>query len=125
MNGYAGDIDPAAAWEMLAANPGAVLVDVRSRAEWSFVGLPDLGALGRQPLLAEWAAFPQMAPDPGFAAALDARLKAEGVDPAAPLLFLCRSGARSRNAAAAMTAAGYAGCFNVAEGFEGDVDAEG
>jgi hypothetical protein len=45
---YAGDLSPKEAWDLLAANPMAQLVDVRTMAEWSFVGLPDLSALGRQ-----------------------------------------------------------------------------
>ena len=42
----------------------------------------------------------------------------------APVLFICRSGARSRSAAEALSAAGHTRCFNVSEGFEGDKDAE-
>jgi rhodanese-related sulfurtransferase len=42
----------------------------------------------------------------------------------APILFICRSGGRSRAAAAALTAAGYRRCYNVAEGFEGNPDPE-
>src|SRR5260370_1540257 len=45
-------------------------------------------------------------------------------DKGAPLLFICRSGARSAAAAKAMTAAGYSTCLNVAEGFEGPLDAQ-
>src|SRR6187549_2031138 len=115
---YAGDISPKQAWELLAQEADAVLVDVRTRAEWSFVGIPDLGNLGKKTVLLSWQDYPQMAIDPDFAGKLKAAIgPAEG-----PVLFICRSGARSRSAAVAATAAGYARCYNVSEGFEGDKD---
>src|SRR5215203_3492023 len=100
---YAGDISPKQAWEILAQEPGAVLVDVRTRAEWAFVGIPDLGNLGKKTVLLSWQDYPQMAIDPDFAA----KLKAEISEATGPVLFICRSGARSRSAAIAATAAGY------------------
>jgi len=115
---YAGDISPKQAWEVLAQEPGAVLVDVRTRAEWTFVGIPDLGNLGKKTVLLSWQNYPDMAIDPDFAA----KLKAQIGDDKGPVLFICRSGARSRSAAIAATTAGYARCFNVSEGFEGDKD---
>ena len=118
--GYAGDVTPAAAWKILSEDKAAVLVDVRTRAEWNYVGLPDLEKLAKKPALIEWQAFPSMQPNPEFVAALSAVLP----DKAAPLLFICRSGARSAAAAKAMTAAGYSTCFNVADGFEGPLDAQ-
>ena len=63
-----------------------------------------------------------MQADPDFAARLSAKLEGAGVKPGAPLVFLCRSGARSRNAAIAMTQAGWIPCFNVSDGFEGPLD---
>ena len=125
MSGYQGDIDPEEAFSVLQSDPGAVLIDVRSQAEWHFVGLPDLSKLERELVLVEWAKFPGMVPDPDFAQAMKQRLDELGVAPDAKLLFLCRSGVRSRNAAIAMTAQGYGKCFNVSEGFEGDADGEG
>lgn len=118
---YAGDVAPAEAWRVLRDNPDAVLVDVRTRAEWSFVGLPDLSAMGKEPVLIEWQLFPTMALNPGFAADLASSLGQDRRD--APVLFLCRSGARSRSAAIAMTDVGFGRCFNIAGGFEGDLDA--
>ncbi|MBM3646258.1 MAG: rhodanese-like domain-containing protein [Alphaproteobacteria bacterium] len=118
--GYAGDVAPAAAWKLLGERKDAVLIDVRTRAEWNYVGLPDLESLGKKPALIEWQVFPSMQPNPEFVAALSGALP----DRAAPLLFLCRSGARSAAAAKAMTAAGYSTCLNVADGFEGPLDAQ-
>ena len=116
---YAGDISPKQAWDMLAQDKTSVLVDVRTRPEWSFVGIPDLGNLGKQVILLSWQVYPEMKIDADFVAKLQSQLPG-GAD--APVLFLCRSGARSRSAAQALTAAGYARCYNVSEGFEGDKD---
>ena len=54
---YAGDLTPQQAWDLLADNPDAVLVDVRTEAEWRYVGVPDLTSVGRQPVLARRVAF--------------------------------------------------------------------
>jgi len=118
---YAGDLSAEEAWALLQSDPKARLVDVRTQAEWNFVGLPDLGSLGRDVALVEWQMFPTMQVNPDFVAATEA---AAGADKAAPVLFLCRSGARSRSAAIALTRAGYAKAYNIAGGFEGDLDGE-
>ncbi|RME64863.1 MAG: rhodanese-like domain-containing protein, partial [Alphaproteobacteria bacterium] len=98
-----------------------VLVDVRTEPEWAFVGVPDLSALGRRPLMLSWQLFPSMQRNPDFETAL----AAEGLGRSQAMLFLCRSGSRSAAAAAAMTQAGFTRCYNVAGGFEGDRDATG
>lgn len=115
---YAGELMPLEAWELLEKEPGATLVDVRTEAEWAYVGIPDLSALGRQPLFISWALFPKMEANPTFAE----EIAAAGVAPDAPLLFLCRSGVRSKSGAIAMTALGHTRCYNVTHGFEGDPD---
>jgi len=117
---YAGDLKPTDAWKLLAEDNKAQLVDVRTRPEWMFVGLPDLTSLRKKPTLQSWQVFPAMDIDGNFAAALAQQIP----DRDAPILFLCRSGARSRAAAVAMTQQGYSKCYNVAEGFEGNLDAE-
>src|SRR5947209_20584711 len=53
---YAGDITPEQAWKLLRENPEAVLVDVRTDAEWRFVGVPDLASLGRDVVYIGWNA---------------------------------------------------------------------
>jgi rhodanese-related sulfurtransferase len=118
---YAGDISAAQAWEQLEADPKVQLVDVRTAAEWNFVGLPDLSSLGRQVHCVEWQAFPTGARNPGFV--IEAGQVLNNKD--APVLLLCRSGARSRAAAIALTQAGFSKAFNIAGGFEGDTDEEG
>ena len=118
---YAGDISAADAWECLKSDPRAQLIDVRTMAEWNFVGVPDLSALGRQTLCIEWQQFPGGGRNPDFVGEASQAL----ADKAAPVLLLCRSGARSRAAAIALTAAGFAKAINIGDGFEGDADEEG
>jgi rhodanese-related sulfurtransferase len=117
---YAGDVTARQAFEALQGNPSAVLVDVRTTAEWSFVGVPRLAA-PQQPLFVEWQAYPTMQTNARFVA----ELQQKGVMPGRPVYFLCRSGARSKAAAIAATAAGLGPAYNVAGGFEGPIDGEG
>ena len=124
MADYAGDITPGDAWRILSQDSGAVLIDVRSDAEWSFVGQPDLSAMGKTPLLVAWARFPGMVKNESFVADVKAALPEAGFRPGSSLLFLCRSGVRSRAAAVAATAAGLAPAYHIIGGFEGDLDAE-
>jgi rhodanese-related sulfurtransferase len=119
-SGYTGDVAPQTAFKILSENKGAVLVDVRTRPEWNYVGLPELSSIGKKPALLEWQVFPSMQPNPDFVTALSGAV----ADKAAPLLFLCRSGARSAAAAKAMTVAGYSTCLNISDGFEGPLDAQ-
>jgi rhodanese-related sulfurtransferase len=123
--GYQADVTPEEAWSALKSDPAAVLVDVRTGAEWNYVGVPDLAPIGKALLRVEWQSFPSGQVNPVFAETLDAALKKQGTSSDTPLYFICRSGARSASAASAMTAAGYAHCYNVAGGFEGARDGEG
>lgn len=107
---------------MLKDHPEAQLVDVRTQAEWSFVGLPDLSSLNRHVHCVEWQSFPTMAANPDFVTETTGAVETAGASKDAPILFLCRSGARSRAAAIAMTGAGYVHAYNIAGGFEGDLD---
>jgi rhodanese-related sulfurtransferase len=120
--GYAGDLLATDAFGLLANDAASALIDVRTQAEWTYVGAPDLQALGKAPLFLEWQNFPSMSVDAHFAARLSAMLEAADVKQGASLVFLCRSGVRSRHAAIAMTSAGWAPCFNISDGFEGPLD---
>ena len=103
---------------MLQNDPKAVLVDVRSRPEWQFVGIPDLSSLNKDALLIEWQSYPTMQVNGDFTRALKASLSDNQIPDDAPLLFLCRSGVRSQAAAAAMSAEGHTRCYNISGGFE-------
>jgi rhodanese-related sulfurtransferase len=117
------DVSAVDTWTRLESDTKAQLIDVRTRAEWGFVGVPDLSALGRRVLLVEWQTYPDSQIDPAFGEKVAAQLTAAGVARDADLFFICRTGGRSRMAASAMTAAGYVRCHNVADGFEGPLDA--
>lgn len=119
--GYAGDITPTETWERLVADRGARLLDVRTPAEWAYVGLPDITSLGKQPLLVPWMLFPAMQVNTDFVR----QVSDLEVDRDADLLIICRSGQRSAAAAMALTEAGFTACYNVAYGFEGDKNGSG
>ena len=118
MSNYAGDISPSQAWQMLEADPDAILVDVRTPPEWTFVGQPDLTKVGKQPINLQWQVFPAMNVNPDFSATL----RAQGITPKHKLLFLCRSGVRSAAAAQLMASEGFPESYNIAGGFEGPHD---
>lgn len=125
---YAGDVSPQEAYTAVTTSPHestdatarGVLVDVRTRAEWTFVGVPVLPE-GDDPLYVEWSTWPEGAVNGQF---LD-QLRAAGVTEEVPVYFLCRSGGRSKAAAEAATAAGLGPAYNVIGGFEGAHDTDG
>jgi rhodanese-related sulfurtransferase len=117
---YAGDITPEQAWKLLSENPEAVLVDVRTDAEWRFVGVPDLASLGRDVVYIEWNDGAGKRND-NFVADLLQHVPSGGDR---PVVFLCRSGNRSIGAAEAATEAGIAPSYNVIDGFEGQLDGD-
>jgi rhodanese-related sulfurtransferase len=122
LNSQPDNVTPRSAWECLEADPKAVLIDVRTRSEWLFVGTPDLSSLARQPLFIEWLTFPDNRLNPDFVGQLSQELAARGADKNTDLYFICRSGARSLHAATAMAAVGFTRCHNVEAGFEGPLD---
>ncbi|MBS0236024.1 MAG: rhodanese-like domain-containing protein [Proteobacteria bacterium] len=112
------EIMPKAAWEMLQNEHDAYLIDVRTQEEWQFVGIPDLSSLNRETVFLSWRLYPTMRINDDFAILLEERLP----DHHAHLLFICKSGARSTEAAIMMLQHGYKSCYNVTGGFEGDMD---
>lgn len=124
-NGYAGDISCADCWDVLQKDKTAILVDVRTRAEWSFVGLPDFASLDREIGLIEWVSFPDMSANVGFVEQLDAFVETQGGNKDSIIMFLCRSGQRSIGAAQTASAQGYQRALNILGGFEGDRDTTG
>jgi rhodanese-related sulfurtransferase len=115
------NVPPRKTWEALQGNPQAHLIDVRTDAEWNFVGLPDLIAAGKQVVLIPWQVYPTMQRNPGF----EEQLQQAGLTPDHHLYFICRSGVRSLAAAQAARDAGFPSVYNVADGFEGPIDADG
>lgn len=111
-------------WESLKKDPDSLLIDVRTQAEWAFVGVPDLSSLGKTLVCVEWQHFPGGQLNPSFASQLETELAAVAAGNDTELFFICRSGGRSLHSAQAMTAAGYRACHNVAGGFEGPFDSE-
>lgn len=111
---YAGAVTPREAWQILQQARDAVLVDVRTQAEWDWVGRVP-GALE-----IEWNQYPGSIRNPNFLAILGRQVPRDAL-----ILFLCRSGVRSDGAARLATEAGYARCYNILEGFEGDKDTHG
>jgi len=118
---YARDVSPVDTYVALQTETGSVLVDVRTKAEWSYVGLPDLTAMGKAPILLEWQRFPDGLLNSSFVE----QLREAGVSEGVPVYFLCRSGVRSMAAAQAATAAGLGPAYNVSDGFEGPPDSDG
>ena len=116
------DIDAGDVWERLAAEPSAVLIDVRTQTEWVNIGVPNLAAIGKQLLMVEWMSLPDKQLNPLFTDQLASALDSIGAGRNDELYFICRSGSRSLAAAQVMANAGYRACYNVASGFEGPGD---
>ncbi|MFZ1642275.1 MAG: rhodanese-like domain-containing protein [Candidatus Contendobacter sp.] len=117
---FLGNMSSAQVWRNLQHETGAVLVDIRTRAEWTFVGGPDLSSLSKAVIQVEWQVFPNMERNPRFVR----ELQAQGVTPGRLVYLICRSGIRSRDAAEFLAERGYT-TYNVADGFEGPIDDSG
>ena len=115
------NVAPKQVWAALTSDPQARLVDVRTNAEWSYVGLPDLSGAGQEPVLIPWQVFPAMQVNAGFTE----DMKQAGLTPENRIYFLCRSGVRSLAAAQAAQGAGFPHAYNISDGFEGPPDGEG
>lgn len=115
------DVPPQRVWDALLEDKQARLVDVRTDAEWNFVGIPNLGETGHDPVLIPWQVYPAMQVNGSF---VD-HLRQAGLTPEHKLYFLCRSGGRSLAAARAAEAAGFPLVYNIESGFEGPPDDEG
>ena len=114
---YAGDISSAEAWEALKSDSTSKLIDVRTKAELNFVGMPDLKPLDKELVWAEWQFFPGGEINSNFVNEI-----LEHITSSTKMYLLCRSGQRSKSAAIALTKLGYKYCFNIADGFEGELD---
>lgn len=109
---YTGELTPKEAFEMTQQAPATVLIDVRSQAELELVGrVPQATHI-------EWAFYPGMIANAEFAAQLQAQV---GKDQT--IVFICRTGGRSHNAAVVAQQLGYGNVYNMLEGFEGESNA--
>lgn len=117
---YAGEASVDQVWRALGEITESVLIDVRTNAEWAYVGFPDISASNKELALVPWQIFPEMVRNPEF----EGQVAEVAPERSAPLFFICRSGVRSKAAAIAMTVHGYELCYNVTAGFEGDLDNE-
>lgn len=120
-------VTPDEAWDGLAKDGNAVLVDCRTAFEWESIGIPDLSDMDRDVLLVEWRTGPNMEINPDFQGQLELAIGERQPD---NIYFVCRSGQRSNEAASyyqeILSRNGQAGtCVNVAEGFEGNPNADG
>ncbi|MEB0136577.1 rhodanese-like domain-containing protein [Actimicrobium sp. CCC2.4] len=115
---YAGSLTPVDTFALLADNPDIRLVDVRTNAERDWVGKVNIAEA--QHLAVQWSLYPGSVPNSHFIQELSALASADTI-----VLFLCRSGVRSRHAAKLATESGYRHCFDILEGFEGDRDTDG
>jgi rhodanese-related sulfurtransferase len=115
---YAGAVTPQEAYALLQANPKARLVDVRTNAERDWVGRPAVPEA--QHAAVQWNLYPGGVPNAAFGTELAQVAERDDV-----LLFLCRSGVRSRHAARVATEMGYPNAFDILEGFEGERDEQG
>lgn len=115
---YAGAVTPQEAYALISNNTGFRLIDVRTQAERDWVGIVNIPA--GQHLSIQWSLYPGGTPNPDF----EQMLTFQVTDKDTVLLFLCRSGVRSRSAAKKATELGYTQCFDILQGFEGNKDAQ-
>ena len=116
VEGYAGDLTPEETWKILKNEQSAMLIDVRTAAEWNYVGVADLSNMGKEQLTISWVTFPDDQKNENFIAEVEAACP----DKDAKVISICRSGVRSISTSTALTEAGYTQAYNVLEGFEGD-----
>jgi rhodanese-related sulfurtransferase len=119
-NDYAGDVTAQAAWEILKSKPHSLLVDVRTEVEWKLIGTPDLSSINKEPLYLQWVTMKGV--NTNFVAELKQQLEERNISNDSPIYFMCQSGGRSKIAAKQCAELGYTASYNIAEGFEGDLD---
>ena len=113
-----GAIDSKEAYRMVTESPAdTFIVDVRTRAEYEFVGHPDLpNGVANIPLVF----YDDWRPNENFASDVEARYSHETT-----LLIICRSGHRAETAAWQLIKAGYPSVYFISDSFEGSLDANG
>jgi rhodanese-related sulfurtransferase len=115
---YAGAVTPQEAYELILGDAKIKLIDIRTNAELDWVGTVHIAEAQYAEI--QWSFYPSGSINPDFLAELEKTARKDDV-----VLFLCRSGVRSHHAAQLAAKNGYIHCFDVLEGFEGDMDANG
>ena len=105
-------------FEILSNKADAYLIDVRTQPEWQLVGVPDLSSINQETIFISWQIYPDMNENKNFKKQIFDR----GIQKENNLYFICRSGQRSRYAANLLIENGFSNCFNIHDGFEGDLN---
>ena len=107
-------------FEKLSIEVNSQLIDVRTKPEWIYVGVPDLSSINKKVIFVSWQVYPEMGTNKFFEnQILESNIKKDN-----NLYFICRSGNRSNNAAEFLASRGFSNCFNVIDGFEGNLNQE-
>lgn len=112
------NIEAKEAFKILEKEDNSYLIDVRTLPEWSFIGFPDLSKFEKEVIKISWKIFPQMNINKNF----QEQIESEFLDKNSKLFFLCKVGGRSLDAANFCSQLGYRNCYNILNGFEGDLD---
>ena len=104
-------------FERLSKESSSYLVDVRTKPEWLFVGLPDLQSLNKQTICVSWNLYPNMEINVNF----ESEILESGINKQDVVFLICRSGNRSSDAAEFLTSRGFTNCVNLTDGFEGEI----
>ena len=92
------------------------LIDIRTKPEWEFIGVPDLSSLNKKTIFISWHVYPEMKINSLF----ENQITESNIKKNDKLFLICRSGNRSFQAAKFLSSFGYNNCFNIIDGFEGD-----
>jgi len=105
-------------FQLLKEDKKSYLIDVRTQAEWDFVGVPDLSSINKKTIFISWKLYPDMKINHNFGNEIIHSI----INKNDPIFFLCRSGNRSFKAAEYSITLGYTQCINISDGFEGNKD---
>ena len=111
------NIDSRQCFEKLSKEAVSYLVDVRTKPEWLFVGVPDLQSLQKKTICVSWHVYPNMEININF----ETEILESGINKQDTIFLICRSGQRSSDAAKFLASHGFINCCNVADGFEGKI----
>lgn len=112
-------ISPQNAFELLKNQKNSVLIDVRTSEELNFVGVVNASSFENRLIFLAWQTLPQMQQNQNFANDLLAKVNKDN-----EILFLCRTGGRSNQSAQLASTLGFKKCYNIINGFEGDLNSQ-